>query len=85
MRASGTAPHGAEGQTRIKPLIKGELDVSLSLSKYIELHGETRKVVRGCEMGYVCVGLKFTKKRCEMQWPASLKRPSRRRPLDSRT
>jgi hypothetical protein len=59
----------AEGQTRIKPLIKGELDVSLSLSKYIELHGETRKVVRGCEIGYVCVGFKFTKKRCEMQWP----------------
>ena len=30
---------------------KEELDVSLSLSKYIKLHGETRKVVRGCEIG----------------------------------
>ena len=55
----------AEGQTRIKPLIKGELDVSLSLSKYIELHGERLTRVQG----YVCVGVKFTKKRCEMQWP----------------
>ena len=52
-------------------LFKDELDVSLSLSEYIELHGETRKVVRGCERWYVCVGLKFTKKRCEMQWPRS--------------
>ena len=50
---------------------KEELDVSLSLSKYIKLHGETRKIVRGCEIGYVLVGLKFTKKRCEMQWPRS--------------
>ena len=54
---------------RSHALFKDELDVSLSLSEYIELHGETRKVVRGCEMWYVCVGLKFTKKRCEMQWP----------------
>ena len=52
-------------------LFKDELDVSLSLSEYIELHGETRKVVRGCERWYVCVGLKFTKKRCETQWPRS--------------
>lgn len=60
------------GETnRSSALIKDELDVSLSLSKYIKLHGETRQVVRGCEIGYVCVGLKFTKKRCEMQWPRS--------------
>jgi len=51
-------------------LFKDELDVSLSLSEYIELHGETRGC-RGCETWYVCVGLKFTKKRCEMQWPRS--------------
>ena len=48
-----------------------ELDVSLSLSKYIKLHGEIRKAFRGREIGHVCVGLKFTKKRCEMRWPRS--------------
>ena len=62
---------GAGGALLFKPLIKDELDVSLSLSKYIKLHGETRPVVRGREIGHVCVGLKFTKKRCEMRWPRS--------------
>ena len=62
---------GPGGALLFKPLIKDELDVSLSLSKYIKLHGETRPVVRGREIGHVCVGLKFTKKRCEMRWPRS--------------
>ena len=50
---------------------KDELDLSLSLPEYIETHGEDRRVLRGKEECCVYVGLLFTKKRCEMQWPRS--------------